>query len=74
MLIDSNHNLIHSESILFDNLGFNTTDGFINEGNGIITAPTIMFVAAMDQLLEKIDSSLLSRVRSRDANQAYFPY
>ena len=50
--------------MLFDDLGFNTTDGFINEGDGIITAPTIMFVAAIDKLFEKIDSRLLNRVRS----------
>ena len=64
VLIDSNHSLVHSESVLFDDLGFNTTDGFINEGDGIITAPTIMFVSAIDKLFEKIDSRLLNRVRS----------
>ena len=64
VLIDSNHSLVHSESVLFDDLSFNTTDGFINEGDGVITAPTIMFVAAIDKLLEKIDSTLLKRVRS----------
>ena len=31
VLIDSNYQLVHSESVLFDDLGFNTTDGFINE-------------------------------------------
>ena len=34
------------------------------KGDGVITAPTIMFVAAIDKLLEKIDSKLLKRVRS----------
>ena len=64
VLIDSNHILVHSESVLFDDLGFNTTDGFINEGDGVITAPTIMFVAAIDKLFGKIDSELIKRVRS----------
>ena len=47
---------------------FGTTDGFINDGT-TITAPTLMFVAAMDRLFEELKKTpFLSRVKSISAS------
>ena len=43
---------------------FGTTDGFINDGETIST-PTIMFVAAMDALFDKLDKRLLKRIKDK---------
>jgi len=68
VLIDQNLNLVHTENVVLDDMGFGTTDGFIDDGK-TITAPALMFVKAVDTLFGKLKTTnLLTRVKSISAS------
>ena len=59
--------MIDCQAVRFDDLGYETTDGYIQQGNEV-GAPTLMFVEAFDALFSKLDKNLLSRTQAISAS------
>jgi len=55
-VIDGDANVVHTEALNFskDLSQFGTTDGVLKSEGDVVTAPSLMFVAAVDELLSRM--------------------
>lgn len=67
IFIDGSLKVIDCQAVRFDDLDYETSDGYIQQGNEI-GAPTLMFVEAFDVLFSKLDKNLLSRTKAISAS------
>ena len=56
-LTDQNGKILKEDQIVFDSLGFKTKDGVFVEGEQV-TSPTLMWIQALETLLEKLSKYL----------------
>ncbi|CBY20495.1 unnamed protein product [Oikopleura dioica] len=67
IFIDDTLKVIDCQAVRFDDLDYETTDGYIQQGNEV-GAPTLMFVEAFDVLFSKLNKDLLSRTKAISAS------